>query len=113
MFISRTQSQNAWGADFLQFPIYKLLGKALYAFPPKKVAMKFFKRLQTIAAPWVLIVTSYEIENPILVMARERSYKIISLPPDCILTPTKKETKYGFFKVADNIAAVHAIVNRL
>ena len=112
-FISRTQSQNAWGSDFLQFPIYKLLGKPLYAFPPKKIAMKFFKRLQSIAAPWVLIVTSYEIENPILVLARERSYRIISLPPDCILTPAKQETENGFFKIADNIAAVHAIANRL
>ena len=75
--------------------------------------MKFFKRLQSIAAPWVLIVTSYEIENPILVLARERSYRIISLPPDCILTPAKQETENGFFKIADNIAAVHTIANRL
>ena len=112
-FIARRPSENALGADFLSFPIHKLLGKALYAFPPKKIGMEYFKKLQTIAAPWVLIVTSYEAENPILVMAREKGYRIISLPNNCILTPCKKQTELGFWKIADNISTIHAVANRL
>ena len=75
--------------------------------------MSYFNRLQKIAAPWVLVVTSYEAENPILVMAREKGYRIISLPNNCILTPCKKQSELGFWKIADNIAAIHAITNRL
>ncbi|CBY30545.1 unnamed protein product [Oikopleura dioica] len=113
IFIARKMSQNAFGADFLTFPIHKLLGKTLYAFPPRKIALAYYKRLLQIAAPWALIVTSYEAENPVLTLAREKGFRLISLPNDCIWTPTKGLSQHGFWKIADNIAEVHAIVNRL
>ncbi|CBY11034.1 unnamed protein product [Oikopleura dioica] len=112
IFIARKMSQNAFGADFLSFPIHKLLGRPLYAFPPRKIALAYYKRLLQIAAPWALIVTSYEAESPIVTLARERGLRLISLPNDCILTPTKNQSEHGFWQIADNIAEIHAIINR-
>ncbi|CAG5094395.1 Oidioi.mRNA.OKI2018_I69.XSR.g13518.t1.cds [Oikopleura dioica] len=92
-FISRRESKGALGADFLSFPIHKLMGRKLYAFPPQAVAFRYFKRLTEIPTPWVLLVAIFETETAVIAEARSRGYRIFDLPSDSILTPAKIKKK--------------------
>ena len=101
------------GEDFLSFPIHQLIGRALYAFPPQKIALKYFKRLCEIAAPWALVVTCFEAEPAVLMLAREKKLRIFNIPRDSILTPANEKGPHGYWKAADNIAEIKVVTNRL
>ena len=97
----------------MTFPIHELIGKTLYAFPPNKIAVKYFKRLCEIATPWALVVACFQAEPPVLMLARERRFRIFNIPRESILTPSAKRGKHGYWQEADNISEIKIVTNRL
>lgn len=101
------------GKDFLSYPIHELIGRKLYAFPPPKIAHRFYNRLTEIATPWALVITCFEAEPNVISEARKKGYRIFNIPSDSILTPSEVKTPQGYWKIASNISSIKIIANRL
>ncbi|CAG5084489.1 Oidioi.mRNA.OKI2018_I69.PAR.g10653.t1.cds [Oikopleura dioica] len=112
-FIARRETKGAFGRDFLSFPIHELIGRKLYAFPPPKIAHKYYNRLTEIATPWALVVPCFEAEPLVVTQAKLKGYRVFDIPADSILTPAKVKTIEGYWKVATNVSTIKIIANRL